>query len=137
VESRGTSETTAIFNNVLIEEHTGFDRLIFTFDVATPGYRVEYVQGPPNIGGAAFLQISFSPATAIDLRLPRTSPAELTPRLPAVLELEKTLDSDGVLTWVVGLNAETDFRAFELDGTYRNEQEELSGRHLIVEVAHR
>ena len=65
--------------------------------------------------GNAFLQIRFSPAVAHNLiGNPTVSPTELMPGLPAILEAKETCDFEGVVTWVLGLSSEVDFRALSI-----------------------
>jgi hypothetical protein len=115
-----------------------FDRITFEFRDARPGYLVEYVAPPiiadasgeeVEIDGDAFLRIRMEPAAGHD---PVTGDVtydgdlELNPELPALVEAERTGDFEGVLTWVLGLAEETDFRVYELQEPYR----------LVVDVAH-
>ena len=110
-------------------EHEGYDRITFEFEGERPGYRVEYVQPPitqdpsdlpVEIAGNAFLQIRLESAAAhndsgeqtVDVR-------ELTPGLLSLLEAEQIGDFEGVVTWVLGLSEEVNFRVGELSNATR------------------
>ncbi len=112
-----------------------YDRAIFEFDGGIPGYRVEYVSPPitacgsglpVEIAGNAFLQVRMYPAAAHDDTGAQTfEQTELAPNLPSLLEMEQICDFEGVVTWVLGLNQEVDFRAFSLTDAL-----------LVVDVQH-
>jgi hypothetical protein len=101
---------------------TRFDRMTFQFDDDHPAYEIQYVPGPiqncasgehEEIAGNAFLQIRFTPAVAHDVQGNQTvSPTDLQPALPAIQQAKQVCDFEGVVTWVLGLSAETDFRVF-------------------------
>lgn len=113
---------------VLIDVQTGtleqYDRAIFQFEAGIAGYRVEYVAPPitacgsglpVEIAGNAFLQVRLYPAEAHDDAGAQTlEQTELAPNLPSLLEMEQICDFEGVVTWVMGLTEEVDFRAFSL-----------------------
>lgn len=117
-------------------DEEGFDRVVFEFRSVLPGYRIEYVQSPitacgsglpVTIAGNAFLQVRMVPSGAQEKDGHATfGPTELTPGLPSILEVARTCDFEGVLTWVVGLGAEADFTVLVLTNPYR----------LVVDVAH-
>ena len=136
VEQERTDQPAAILVDVRTGHHEGFDRVVFEFDIAIPGYRIEYVQSPitacgsgltVTIAGDAFLQVRMTPAAAHDGQGNVTvDTTELTPGLPAILEVESTCDFEGEVTWVVGLNEEVDFSVFELSDPPR----------LVIDVLH-
>jgi len=130
--------TTALLSEVRTAEQGTYDRTTLEFEGGLPGYSVQYVEPPivadasgleVDIEGSAFIQIRMEPAAGHD---PNTGdetykgPLELKPGLPSLLEAERTGDFEGVLTWVLGLSEEADFRVTTLDGPPR----------LIVDVAH-
>ena len=111
--------------------HEGFDRIVFEFEEGLPGYRIQYVEPPirgefsglpVEIAGNAFLRVSFRSAAGFD---PSTGeptyhgPLEIATGLPSLLEAEGTGDFEGVLTWVLGLAEEVDFRVLELEDPFR------------------
>jgi len=119
-------------------EHTTFDRFTLEFDIEPPGYKVEYVTPPVladpsgkevEMDGSAFLQITIQGAVANYLTTgdeAYTGPTELKPGLPNLVETELTGDFEAVLTWVMGVNDEADFRVLTFDGPPR----------LVVDVGH-
>jgi len=127
----------ALLKDVRAAGHTTFDRFTLEFDIAPPGYKVEYVQSPVladpsgmevTIDGTAFLQITIQGAVAqyLNTANPYTGPNELKPGLPNLVEAELTGDFEAVLTWVLGVTEEADFRVLTLEGPPR----------LVVDVAH-
>jgi hypothetical protein len=130
--------TTALLVAVDTQDQGTFDRVTFQFRNQVPGFRIEYVEPPiiadpsgfqVEIDGAAFLQVRMERAAGHDPDTGQetyTGGLELVPELPQVLELERTGDFEGVLTWVLGMNSRADFRVQTL--------EEPPG--LVIEVAH-
>ncbi len=128
----------ALLVDVRAAQHEGYDRIVFEFQGGLPGYRIEYVE-PPILGdasglpitiaGAAFLRARFEPAAAHDPNTGSptyTGPRELSPGLPSLLEAQETGDSEGILTWVMGLAEETDFQVHRLEDPFR----------IAIDVAH-
>jgi len=128
----------ARLKDVRAAKHTTFDRFTLEFDGAPPGYKVEYVEPPVladpsgkevTIDGTAFLQITIQGAVAYYLQTDDTTytgPNELKPGLPNLVEAELTGDFEAVLTWVLGVNEEADFRVLTLESPPR----------LVVDVGH-
>lgn len=133
VEKKGAAPVPpgALLVDVRTGRHDTFDRVVFEFDHGLPGYRIEYVQPPilgefsgepVDIAGNAFLRVNFRMAAAHDPSTGEptyTGPLEIVSRLPSLLELERTGDFEGQLTWVLGLTEEVDFRVFELEDPFR------------------
>jgi hypothetical protein len=115
--------------------HPGFDRVVFEFRGAVPGYHLEYIDRPVRdcgageprpIAGDAWLEVRLSPAYAHEEDGRPTVPArELLPRLPNVLEIERTCDFEAVVTWVLGVASPNRYRVLELSDPPR----------LVVDVA--
>jgi hypothetical protein len=109
--------------------HPGFDRAVFTFDAAIPGYHVEYVDKPTYrcgsgealfLEGQAWLLIRMQPAQAHD----EAGNATITERsrtldLPVLREAAMTCDFEADVTWVLGLTSPGGYRITELDGPAR------------------
>jgi len=116
--------------------HEGFDRAVFEFRDGLPGYRIEYVKPPiiadpsglpVQIAGNAFLQVRMEPAAGHDPNTgASTAPIEVSTGLPSLVEMKRAGDFEAVLTWVLGLRAEVDFRVFELMEPFR----------LVIDVKH-
>ena len=106
--------------------HPTYDRIVFTFKNAVPGYKVGYVQKPitedgsgakVNITGDAVLSIRMEPASGFDLNTgegvmvykgpKRISAAETGTK--AITELVRTGDFEAVLTWAAGLPEQLPF----------------------------
>jgi hypothetical protein len=105
-------------------EHFGYDRVVFEFRGAVPGYHIEYVDhpvrdcgagDPRSIAGDAWLEVRFYPANAHDEQgRPTVKARELRPKLANVLELERTCDFEAVVTWVLGTKSPKRYRVLEL-----------------------
>ena len=131
-ELTGTSTATVALARA--DEGDGYDRMTFQLD-GIPGFQVQYVQAPitscasgetEQIQGQAFLQIRLSPAQEHDSSGNTTvASTDLTPGLPAILEAKQTCDFEGVVTWVLGLTSELDFRTLS-----------VAGGILVVDVKH-
>jgi hypothetical protein len=85
---------------------------------APPGYKVEYKAGPfaedgsgapVTVGGKYFLVVRFEPAAGFDLNTGVATyqgPKSIKPSgVPHVVELREIGDFEGVVTWVIGLDA--------------------------------
>lgn len=117
----------------------GFDRVVFEFEGALPGYAVSYVNKPVTsdgsgepveVKGDSVLQVRMEPASGADLsgenlRMTYTGPNRITPSTEAVTEVVRTGDFEAVLTWVIGVEGKPGFRVDTASGPNR----------LIVEVA--
>jgi hypothetical protein len=133
--STPATDPTALLTDVQAAVHEGCDRVVFTFrDGSTPGYDVSYKSGPFNKGesneplevqGAAFLVVRFDKASGIDQTTPMGSPTYTGSRtmtdlgLNHAAELVNAEDFEGVMTWVVGLDAQRPFEVSTLTSPSR------------------
>jgi hypothetical protein len=103
-------------------ERQGWDRVVFTFQGARPGYRVRYVAKVTGEGGRAlplrgeaFLEVRFDPARAHDPAGRPTFPTgALTPASPVVREVRFAGDFEGQVWFGVGLAGRGGFRVVDL-----------------------
>ncbi|MFP2927509.1 hypothetical protein ACLESO_20395 [Pyxidicoccus sp. 3LG] len=106
-------------------QHADFDRVVFEFDgPQLPGYRLEYVDKPiiqcgsgdeTPVAGQGWLQVTLTPARGHDDKGQATvAEREMKPRLPVILELERTCDFEGEVTWVLGNKGPNKYRVMEL-----------------------
>ena len=126
-----TSPETALLTRVALGRHEGFDRIVFEFTNAVPGYRVEYVRPPlredgsgneVTLEGDAFVQVRMEPASGFDLNtgegvLVYEGPRRLSGAdagTSVIREAVRTGDFEAALTWVVGLSDRVDFRVLPL-----------------------
>lgn len=123
-----TNAQTALLTDVRAARHEGFDRVVFQFRNALPGYDVRYVSRPVRqdgsgkvvaIAGSAIVRIRMENALDADLSqasapLTYTGPQRLTPGTPEIAELARSGGFEGVLTWVAGLHDPVDFRVTTL-----------------------
>jgi len=115
---------TAIQTDTRYAAHSDYDRVTFDFEGNAPGYKIEYVNPPivadasgneVQIEGESFLQVRFLGAQAHDEAGNTTiDELEIKPGLSTVVELERTGDFEGQVTWVLGLSEELDFRVIDL-----------------------
>jgi hypothetical protein len=122
--------------DVRAASHEGYDRVVFEFRGAAPGYHVEYVDRPVRdcgageprpIAGDGWLEVRFFPANAHDEQGRPTVPfGELRPNLPNVVEVERTCDFEAVVTWVLGTRSPKRYRVLELTAPTR----------FVVDVRH-
>jgi hypothetical protein len=128
----------ALLRDVRTGEHADFDRITFEFSGGIPGYAVRYVEPPivydprgdeMEIDGSAFIVVrmeraaGYDPNTGVETY---TGPLELPTGLPMLLEAERVGDFEAVLSWALGLSAESDFRVTTLEDPPR----------LVVDVGH-
>jgi hypothetical protein len=112
-----------------VASHPGFDRIALEFDSGVPGYHLEYVDRPVRdcaagrvvpIAGDGWLELRLDGARAhTEAGQPTIAWRELEPDARLVLEVERTCDFEGVVTWVVGVRSPNRFRVFELDAPPR------------------
>jgi hypothetical protein len=101
-----------------------FDRVVFTFDGAIPGYHVAYDEGPLHqcgsgrrleVGGRAWLVIRMAPANAhTESGAPTVAERDRRPELPVLRALRQTCDFEGHVEWVAGLYERKPYRVLEL-----------------------
>jgi hypothetical protein len=123
--------TIALVVRVAIGRHEGYDRVVFQFRNAVPGYRVEYVEPPLRedgsgnrvaVEGGAFVVVRMEPASGFDLSVPEGELVYKGPRrlsgadagTSVVREVVRTGDFEAVLSWAVGLSDRVDFRVTTL-----------------------
>jgi hypothetical protein len=128
-----TNRTTALLTDVRAARHEGFDRVVFQFKAALPGYDVRYVAKPVrqdgsgrvvSVAGNHVVQIRMENALDADLSKPSApftyaGPRRLRPSTPEVVELVRVGGFEGVLTWVAGLHDKVDFRVSTLTAPAR------------------
>ena len=135
IDEPGTATANATVTLAQAGSPGDFDRMTFQFDGGLPGYQISYSTGPVTdcaagqqvqLQGNAFLQIRLSPAAAHDdAGNPTVASTGLTPGSPQLLEAKQICDFEGVVTWVLGLAAESDYRVFTLGDAI-----------LVVDVQH-
>ena len=108
--------------------HRGYDRVLFTFRGALPGWRVGYVPVVRADGsgrtvplrGGTYLAVAFTPARAHDARGKATFAAgTLGPGYPRLRQVRLAGDFEGRVAFGLGLHGRTGFRVTELTGPPR------------------
>jgi hypothetical protein len=132
VTTTATGQETALLEDVDLARHEGYDRVVFRFKNAVPGYRVAYVEppltedgsgAPVKVDGTAFVSVRMEPASGFDLNTGEGVLVYKGPRrisgedagTSVVRELVRTGDFEAVLTWAVGLSDKVDFRVLTLE----------------------
>ena len=127
VEGAASGSDTALLERVAVGRHEGYDRVVFQFTNALPGYKVEYVQpplkedgsgNPVQIKGNAFVVVRMEPASGFDLNTGEGVMVYKGPKridgsaagTSVVQEVVRTGDFEAVLTWAIGLSDKVDFR---------------------------
>lgn len=127
VESAAAGSETALLERIAVGRHEGYDRVVFQFKNALPGYRVEYVEPPlkedgsgkpVSINGNAVVVVRMEPASGFDLNTAEGVMVYKGPKriegasagTSTVQELVRTGDFEAVLSWAIGLVDKVDFR---------------------------
>jgi len=130
---RATNRQTALLTDVRAARHEGYDRVVFQFRNALPGYDVRYVALPVHqdgsgnvvpVQGRYVAQIRMENALDADLTkasapLTYHGPMRFSPATPEVAELVRSGSFEGVLTWVAGLRDRVDYRVRTLNAPPR------------------
>jgi hypothetical protein len=123
VERSRQARTAPELVSVRTVEHEGYDRVLFTFRGAAPGYQVGYVPEvadqagrPLPLRGRAFLAVSFEPARAHDPGGASTvaTGTTLTPGSPVLRQVRLAGDFEGRVSFGIGLAGRDGFRVSEL-----------------------
>ncbi len=99
--------------------HATFDRFVVQADYYAPGYDVRYA-------GARRIRVEFSLAGGHDSRGTNLLPKTLPPWCPNLVQVTKTGDSGGVVSFDLSLRRRTGFRVFRLKNPAR----------VVIDVAH-
>lgn len=126
------SEQISLLERLALGQHEGFDRVVFQFRNDLPGYRIEYVEPPiredgsganVKVAGDAFLLVRMELASGFDLNTDEGVVVYTGPRRivgsRVVREVVRTGDFEAVLSWVIGVESERQFRVLRLDGPAR------------------
>jgi hypothetical protein len=126
VTQESESGETALLEAVGMSGHATYDRVVFTFENAVPGYEVGYVSKPVtqdgsgakvNITGDAVLSIRMEPASGFDVStgdgvMVYKGPKRITAAATGssvISELVRVGDFEAVLTWAAGLPEQVPF----------------------------
>lgn len=114
------STTRGYLASVKVGVHDGYDRVVFEFEDALPGYRVATTKRPVTedgsgdtveVAGDALLEVRFENAGTARIEGERVVPVykgekRVTTKGKLVQEVVDAGDFEGVVTWVVGLEDE-------------------------------
>lgn len=107
----GANVAQARLVGVAVRRRRAVDRIVFTFAGAIPGYDVRYVpraiqDGSGNlvpVRGRAVLLMRFEPAVAHNGAGNSTSPGAITPLFPAIRQVRRVGDFEGVVSYAAGI----------------------------------
>jgi hypothetical protein len=113
-----TSPVQTVVTSVQVARGSGFDRVIFSFDGAQPGYDVEYVRKattepagtPLAVRGEAFLRVQLRPTSTVT---PAPQP-NLNPNFSRLQHVKGAGDFEALTTYVLGLSGKAPFRVMRL-----------------------
>jgi hypothetical protein len=107
---------------VEVGHHDAFDRIVFRFSSRAPGYDVNYVpqvradpsDEPIPLEGNAFMIVAMNSVASAQVEAPDAPQDRQTPRFPELREIAGAGDFEGVVSFGLGLTAESGFRVFTL-----------------------
>ena len=123
----------ALLTQVRAARQEGFDRVVFQFEGALPGYSVKYVKKPVHadasgaeipIDGDHVIEVRMESASGADLagenvRQTYTGPDRVKGDTAEATEVVKVGDFEGVLTWAIGTHDEVSFKVSKLSSPSR------------------
>lgn len=120
----GRTQGTSTLIGVITSREDGFDRIVFTWEAAAPPIHLEYVDTPVRdcgsgqafrLEGDGWLEVRFYPARAhSDAGAPTLDRRAWTENLPGILEMRRTCDFEGVVTYVAGVSSPEPYRVLRL-----------------------
>lgn len=126
-QSAGPVSTRAQLTDVRAAHQPGFDRIVFEFTGAAPGFDVEYVSKPVHEDGSGeevplrgqfALSVRMENASGYDMNTGRATyngPTRIRPSDTTVVEeVVQTGDFEGVLNWHIGTKSKAGFRVRQL-----------------------
>ncbi len=130
-ERTAAGSQTGYLTAIAVGQHSGYDRVVFTFSGAIPGYTVGYVSEVVSdakgdvveLPGQAFLHVVFHPSSGYQTY---TGPGSITASFPALLQLRAAGDFEGYLSYGIGLSQRVGFRVFTLTQPFR----------VVIDMAH-
>jgi hypothetical protein len=139
VEQRQRGGSPSTLRSVRTAEHDGFDRVVFEFEGAIPGYHIEYVDRPVRecgsgrtmqVAGQGWLRVRLEPARAHEVvdGFAQVTVASRNRTLDhgIVQQLVLTCDFEGQVEWVAGVAAPNPYRLLQLGEPSR----------LVVDINH-
>jgi hypothetical protein len=136
VEQAKPNEPLRVLSDARTGRHERYDRVVFEFSGAVPGYRVQYIDkpvrkcgsgDPTQIEGDGWLEVTFNPANAhTEEGKPTVTQRERHERLGVLRELELTCDFEAYVTWVMGVASPNRYRVLELSDPPR----------LVIDIHH-
>jgi hypothetical protein len=125
--------------SVRTAEHEGFDRIVFEFDGAIPGYHLEFIDRPVRecgsgrtvaVAGQGWLRVRLEPARAHEIvdGFAQVTVASRNRNLDhgVIQQLVQTCDFEAQVEWVAGVAAPTQYRLLQLSEPSR----------LVVDINH-
>ena len=125
-------ESAARLTDVSTSRHEGFDRVTFTFEPRTPGYRLTLVEEggggcdgtEPGTESPIQLAVEFERAVSSDGGAPMVEDRDRTLDYPTLAKLAQTCDEGDKVRWLLGTNTDIEYRL--LDAT--------RGTQLVIDL---
>jgi hypothetical protein len=126
--------TRGLLKDVRVAAQGGFDRVVFEFEGALPGYRVATTEAPVHedgsgdevdVEGSALLEVRFDNASGVRFEGERvvevyTGPDRVrSAGTQVVAEVVELGDFEGTVTWVIGLRTSTGVQVSTLTSPHR------------------
>ena len=119
---------------VSTDRSRGFDRVVFSFSTALPGYRLEMLA---EVGGGcdgteaasdapAHLVVEFERAVSNDGGAPLVADRTRSTGFPALVDAVQACDADGKVRWLLGTSGTLDYRLLEMSDDPR----------LVIDLRH-
>ena len=134
----GTDFHPLVTQDIGVEAHDGYDRIVFTYDGGTPSLELDlaqppYVQDPSGlpmtVNGSPVYRVTLTGATKFDTETgdqPYTGPTDFQPGFEQIVQFTEFGDFEAVHNWYLGVNGGTCLRAFTL----------ADPRRLVIDVQH-
>lgn len=116
---------------VRVGTHDGYDRIVFeyrgavlptlTIETAAPPFRHDPSDLPMTVSGSAFLRIKLD-----GVAMGYSGTTDFAPGYPALVELARQGDFEGVQSWIAGLTKTSCVRVLQLTGPAR----------LVIDIQH-
>jgi hypothetical protein len=110
-----------------VGQHEGFDRVVFRFSSAAPGYNISYVDQvtadpsdqPVALQGNAFILVAVHSIASTNVGAPAAPQGRQTPNFPQLKEIAGAGDFEGTVSFGLGLASRSGFRVSVLTGPDR------------------
>jgi hypothetical protein len=126
-----------------VGQHDGFDRVVFRFSSRAPGYNITYAtkvtadpsDQPVAVKGNVFITVALHSVASGNVGAPAAPQGRQTPNFPQLKEVVGIGDFEGTVSFALGLESKSGFRASVLTGPDRLVIDVKSGGTLVASGA--